>query len=299
MLCSNTRYTFNHYLTSKTYIEGILSEPVDKHSTENTNVISELRTNMKTHFARFVVPDKIQKFAQTAKDLSPDHMLVEIISNEEDLKVITEPLIENLVEIVADLKPGINAAETQMIGPSQPTVNLTPFAKNTKVKVQNIYFNIVRPGGKMKTQPQSKVRQPFGERIKNEVYDYVNLLQNSQQDIEQEVMMSVEGFDVAKWWNTYHRRFPHLAIAVKNLMCIPATSANCERSFSTLTDVITHKRHSLSADTTHMLTFIKHNLDIVPDYTVNKGRPQTVDEPIPGTSGYTVDEEDVEMNDDN
>ena len=302
MLCSNTRYTFNYYLTSKTYIEELLSKDANLETTDNTAVISELRTNMKNHFAKFKLPEKMLKFAQTAKDLSPDNMIYVILANDLDLSVIADPFIENLIEIVGDIEPGINTIETQIIGPSQPHVNVTPLAKKPKREVINPFFDILRPTGKMQTQPPTKVHnRPFRERIKNEVYDYVRLLQSTQHDIENELMSSLQGFDVAKWWNNNHNRFPLLSIAVKNIMCIPATSANCERSFSTLTDVITQKRHSLSAETTHRLTFIKHNLKFVPDYTVNKTGPQTVDEPTAGSSGnqVNVDVEEVEISDDN
>ena len=51
---------------------------------------------------------------------------------------------------------------------------------------------------------------------------------------------------------------------------IPTTSANCERAFSTLSDVVTRKRNKLKGETTHMLTLLKHNLDLIPEYTENK-----------------------------
>jgi len=60
-----------------------------------------------------------------------------------------------------------------------------------------------------------------------------------------------------------------MALVVKAILCIPATSANCERAFSTLTDVVTRKRNRLKWDTTHKLTFCKHNIALIPDYTQN------------------------------
>ena len=56
-------------------------------------------------------------------------------------------------------------------------------------------------------------------------------------------------------------------MVAKNLFCIPATSANCERAFSTLTDIVTKKRNRLHAETTRKLTFLKHNLQYMPIYT--------------------------------
>ena len=60
-----------------------------------------------------------------------------------------------------------------------------------------------------------------------------------------------------------------MALVVKAILCIPATSANCECAFSTLTDVVTKKRNRLKGDTTHKLTFCKHNIALIPDYTQN------------------------------
>ena len=51
---------------------------------------------------------------------------------------------------------------------------------------------------------------------------------------------------------------------------LPATSANCERAFSTLTDVVTKKRNRLEAETTEKLTFCKHNVTLIPDYKTNR-----------------------------
>ena len=72
-----------------------------------------------------------------------------------------------------------------------------------------------------------------------------------------------------------HKRYPKLAIVAKNLFCIPATSANCERAFSTLTDVVTKKRNRLHAETTRKLTFLKHNLQYMPKYTTYSDSEET------------------------
>ena len=53
----------------------------------------------------------------------------------------------------------------------------------------------------------------------------------------------------------------------KNLFGIPATSANCERAFSHLNNVVTKKRNRLHGETTRRLTFVKQNLQYMPDYS--------------------------------
>ena len=64
-------------------------------------------------------------------------------------------------------------------------------------------------------------------------------------------------------------------MVAKNIFCIPATSANCERAFSTLTDIVTKKRNRLHADTTRKLTFLKHNLKYMPIYTTYSQEEET------------------------
>ena len=58
-----------------------------------------------------------------------------------------------------------------------------------------------------------------------------------------------------------------MATVAKNLFCIPATSANCERAFSTLTNVVSKRRNRLHAETTRRLTFVKQNLQYMPEYS--------------------------------
>ena len=65
---------------------------------------------------------------------------------------------------------------------------------------------------------------------------------------------------------------------MKNLLSITATSANCERAFSSLTDIVTKKRNRLQGENTEKLTFCKHNLSLIPDYMTNKGETQTQNE---------------------
>ena len=81
-------------------------------------------------------------------------------------------------------------------------------------------------------------------------------------------------------------------------LCIPTTSANCERAFSTLTDVVTRKRNKLKGETTHMLTFLKHNLDLIPAYTKNKHRTESQEDNKPSTSEENHQEnEDEDLSD--
>ena len=80
------------------------------------------------------------------------------------------------------------------------------------------------------------MRQPLREVVMLEVNVFQHFVIENAEEIYREVD---QGFDVSKWWGQHHEKFPKLSHVVKNVLCIPATSANCERAFSTLTDVVT------------------------------------------------------------
>ena len=97
-------------------------------------------------------------------------------------------------------------------------------------------------------------------------------------------------YDCATWWKNNHIQYPTLAIVAKNLFCIPATSASCERAFSTLTDVVTKKRNRLHAETTQKLTFLKNNIQYMPTYTTYSEEEETATQ-----TGNDKDLEDYEL----
>ena len=128
-------------------------------------------------------------------------------------------------------------------------------------------------------QPEmaAEVMRPESKSVKDTVVLEVNNLRTQFITINNVLMNSLrEGsYDCATWWKTNHKQYPTLATVVKNLFCIPATSANCERAFSTLTDVVTKKRNRLHAETTRKLTFLKHNLQYMPKYTTYSEEEET------------------------
>ena len=124
-----------------------------------------------------------------------------------------------------------------------------------------------------KTHHQTKVHSSLREIVTTEVMSYHGFAVSTSKQIFHQV--DTKGFDVSKWWAQHHEKYPKLALVVKNLLAIPATSANCERAFSSLTDIVTKKRNRLQGETTEKLTFCKHNLSLIPDYTTNKGETQT------------------------
>ncbi|XP_067678487.1 E3 SUMO-protein ligase ZBED1-like [Haliotis asinina] len=66
--------------------------------------------------------------------------------------------------------------------------------------------------------------------------------------------------DSLGWWKVNQLRFPILAVFVKMMLCVPATSVPSERAFSTAGDIITPNRASLKPDNLDMLLFLKKNL---------------------------------------
>ena len=117
-----------------------------------------------------------------------------------------------------------------------------------------------------------------------EVTSYKSFLDEQKQQINDQVEQP-EGFELFRWWADHHKRFPNLTFVVKKLLCIPATSANCERIHFTLTDVVIKKRNRLKSETTHKLTLLKHNLTLILEYTKNRNK-----------TTYQEDQEDEDQN---
>ena len=135
------------------------------------------------------------------------------------------------------------------------------------------------------------MRQPLREVVMLEVNVFQHFVIENAEEIYREVN---QGFDISKWWGQHHEKFPKLSHVVKKVLCIPATSANCERAFSTLTDVVTKKRNRLHGKTTVKLTFCKHNMNLIPDYTTNRKPSTSETENISDIQDETEDTSDID-----
>ena len=135
--------------------------------------------------------------------------------------------------------------------------------------------------------------------VKDKVLLEVSNIRSQLKRSKDELLKSVrEGtYDCATWWKANHKQYPNLAKVAMNLFCIPATSANCERAFSTLTNVVTKRRNRLHAETTRRLTFVKQNLQYMPAYSTysEEYEPpiQTGNDSIKNLEDYDLDEWDV------
>ncbi len=62
-----------------------------------------------------------------------------------------------------------------------------------------------------------------------------------------------------QYWKMNEHRFPALAPMARDIMGVPASSANIKRAFSTAVDIKSAKRNKIKAALFHMLLFIKKN----------------------------------------
>ena len=72
--------------------------------------------------------------------------------------------------------------------------------------------------------------------------------------MEKKVAASV---DPLQWWKLNEYRYPKLAFFAKTVLCIPATSVPCERSFSSAGYIVNKTRSSLEPNTVNMLVCLR------------------------------------------
>ena len=65
--------------------------------------------------------------------------------------------------------------------------------------------------------------------------------------------------DVLGWQRDHATHFPSLSILARKYLCIPATSASSERSFSTAGRIVEKRRTSLSAEIVDSLLVLHDN----------------------------------------
>ncbi|KAL4083518.1 hypothetical protein QTP88_028834 [Uroleucon formosanum] len=99
----------------------------------------------------------------------------------------------------------------------------------------------------------------------NELVTRLNLLTSSQSVdntvVNNEIISILEELQPAVWWNAYCSSTELSKLASK-ILSLPATSAACERTFSTYKDVHSSKRNRLTNSRAGKLVYIKHNLKL-------------------------------------
>ena len=69
--------------------------------------------------------------------------------------------------------------------------------------------------------------------------------------------------DPLKWWKSNSHRYPYLALLVRSVLCIPATSVPSERIFSLAGNIVTAKRCSLRPENVNYMIFMNKNTEEV------------------------------------
>ena len=186
----------------KKLLSAELEKEVEIIEAPNTAVIQEFRWNLCYHFEKFKLPKNIAKLALIASYLSPEHLVNEL-HFEPDIRPFIKPFIKNLVELLNDIR-STYISESQMIGPSQPPVILTPNLpkdanNNPNDANKNPYWKLFRPDGlpKNTTPPQPKICKPLEEVIMAEVEAYSSYCHHSIYAIEHDLEHNKEGFNVS------------------------------------------------------------------------------------------------------
>jgi hypothetical protein len=71
--------------------------------------------------------------------------------------------------------------------------------------------------------------------------------------------------DVLEWCRQHEDQFPVTSRVWRKWLAVPASSAPCERLFSTAGNVYTKKRARLSDDAAEMIIFVHENMALVED----------------------------------
>lgn len=69
--------------------------------------------------------------------------------------------------------------------------------------------------------------------------------------------------NVGDWWHEHQTVYPRHANAARRYLAIPATSAPCERLFSTGGRVLEKRRASLNPDTVREIIIVHDNIDLL------------------------------------
>lgn len=71
------------------------------------------------------------------------------------------------------------------------------------------------------------------------------------------------GTDVCTWWRTHKTKFPNVATLAAEYLCIPASSAMIERSFSVTGHHLNKRRRLMAEDRVTDLTLVRDNLHLI------------------------------------
>ena len=139
-------------------------------------------------------------------------------------------------------------------------------AKGSAERATNFYKKMVIGSDDEDSDEEADVLDDDVElKVDDEISSYIREVKRQKIDLKKK--LSDDKFDLSflsSWWKKHENKFPYLSGAVKAILCIPATSVNSERAFSTATDLITKKRNRLDPRTVEKLTFLRDNFELIP-----------------------------------
>ena len=109
-------------------------------------------------------------------------------------------------------------------------------------------------------QPQTNMELEI--EVQREIQMYKNYVLAQRESLANQVKNKT--WDLPNWWKYHALQFKYLSETVKAILCTPASSTNCERCFSTCTNLITKQRNRLTPDTVEKVTFLKDNFKYYP-----------------------------------
>jgi len=96
--------------------------------------------------------------------------------------------------------------------------------------------------------------------------------------------------DLLKWWKAHKNQFPLISRAVRELLCVPASSSASERAFSIGGLICSQRRGSLSPKRIEELANIKLNYFAVNSYVEKNGKPKNTAAAVPEDEDFGLEE---------
>lgn len=116
-----------------------------------------------------------------------------------------------------------------------------------------MYLLLIFPSGGHDSRPAKKQKVDFTEweddtpQSMDEVEEYCSTIFQFEQSSEE---------DLLSFWEKQDRSFPKLQHLARRILCIPATSAASERSFSAAGRIIEARRNRLNPGTVDAILFL-------------------------------------------
>jgi hypothetical protein len=102
-----------------------------------------------------------------------------------------------------------------------------------------------------------KMKTSLMKTVKREFESYLKLPRLSMKDTDNETFTCP-----LQWWKKYEMTLPTLSKLAKRLLCIPATSAPSERTFSAAGHTIANDRASLKPEHAADMIFLRMSWDL-------------------------------------